>query len=128
MNDQVILSVAKKNGGLEVTTGGTGQDQLNAIRVAAAATFRVLHGARNLPEEMAAGVISAAVLDGIQDGYAERRRNEGDYPGTEQEVRRSHEREKEPAAGHSPGDGADRLQPGQAGHHVRVSGAGPRRG
>lgn len=48
MNDQVILSVAKKNGGLEVTTGGTGQDQLNAIRVAAAATFRVLHGARNL--------------------------------------------------------------------------------
>ena len=42
MNDQVILSVAKKNGGLEVTTGGTGQDQLNAIRVAAAATFRVM--------------------------------------------------------------------------------------
>lgn len=32
MNDQVILSVAKKNGGLEVTTGGTGQDQLNALR------------------------------------------------------------------------------------------------
>lgn len=73
MNDQVILSVAKKNGGLEVTTGGTGQDQLNAIRVAAAATFRVLHGARNLPEEMAAGVISAAVLDGIQEAM----RNDG---------------------------------------------------
>ena len=72
MNDQVILSVAKKNGGLEVTTGGTGQDQLNAIRVAAA-TFRVLHGARNLPEEMAAGVISAAVLDGIQEAM----RNDG---------------------------------------------------
>ena len=67
MNDQVILNVAKKNGGLEVTTGGTGQDQLNAIRVAAAATFRVLHGARNLPEEMAARAISAAVLDGIQE-------------------------------------------------------------
>ena len=66
MNDQVILSVTKRGGGLEVTTGGTGQDQLNAIRVAAAATFRVLHGTRNLPEEMAAGVISAAVLDGIQ--------------------------------------------------------------
>ena len=71
MNDQVILSVAKKNGGLEVTTGGTGQDQLNAIRVAAAATFRVLHGARNLPEEMAAGVISAAALDGIQEAYTD---------------------------------------------------------
>ena len=54
MNDQVILSVAKKNGGLEVTTGGTGQDQLNAIRVAAAA-------------------ISAAVLDGIQEAM----RNDG---------------------------------------------------
>ena len=36
--------------------------------------------------------------------------------------------EKEPAACHSPGDGADRLQPGHAGRHVRVSGAGPRRG
>lgn len=67
MNDQVILSVAKKNGGLEVTTGGTGQDQLNAIRVAAAATFRVLHGARNLSEGMAAGLISAAALDGIRE-------------------------------------------------------------
>lgn len=73
MNDQVILSVTKRGGGLEVTTGGTGQDQLNAIRVAAAATFRVLHGARNLPEEMAAGVISAAVLDGIQEAM----RNDG---------------------------------------------------
>lgn len=52
----------------------------------------------------------------------------GDRTGPEQEVRRSHEREKEPAAGHSPGDGADRLQPGQAGRHVRISGAGPRRG
>lgn len=41
--------------------------------VAAAATFRVLHGARNLPEEMAAGVISAAVLDGIQEAM----RNDG---------------------------------------------------
>lgn len=35
-------------------------------------------------------------------------------------MRRSHEREKEPAAGHSPGDGADRLQPGQAGRRVRA--------
>ena len=128
MNDQVILSVAKKNGGLEVTTGGTGQDQLNAIRVAAAATFRVLHGARNLPEEMAAGGDLRRRPGRDPGGYVERRKNEGDYPGPEWEVRRSHEREKEPAAGHAPGDGADRLQPGQACRHVRVSGAGPRRG
>ena len=74
MNDQVILSVTKRDGGLEVTTRGTGHDQLAAIEaVAAAATFRVLHGARNLPEEMAAGVISAAVLDGIQEAM----RNDG---------------------------------------------------
>lgn len=33
----------------------------------------------------------------------------GDRAGPEREVRRNHEREKEPAAGHSPGDGADRL-------------------
>ena len=42
MNDQIILNVTKRGGALEVTTRGTGQDQLNAIRVAAAATFRVL--------------------------------------------------------------------------------------
>lgn len=44
-----------------------------ATGAAAAETFRVLHGARNLPEEMAAGVISAAVLDGIQEAM----RNDG---------------------------------------------------
>ena len=73
MNDQIILNVTKRGGGLEVTTRGTGQDQLNAIRVAAAATFRVVSGERNLPEELAAGVISAAVLDGIREAM----RNDG---------------------------------------------------
>ena len=34
MNDQVILSVEKKSGGLEVTTRGTGHDQLAAIEAA----------------------------------------------------------------------------------------------
>lgn len=67
MNDQVILRVTKRNGGLEVTTAGTGNDQLAAIRVAAAATFRVLTAARRLPEEMAASAIASAVLDGIAE-------------------------------------------------------------
>ena len=31
MNDQIILNVTKRNGGLEVTTRGTGHDQLAAI-------------------------------------------------------------------------------------------------
>lgn len=31
MNDQVILSVTKRGGGLEVTTRGTGHDQLAAM-------------------------------------------------------------------------------------------------
>ena len=51
MNDQVILRVTKRNGGLEVNTSGTGNDQLAAIRVAAAATFRVLVAARRLPDD-----------------------------------------------------------------------------
>lgn len=67
MNDLVILSVTKRNGGLKVTTSGTGNDQLAAIRVAAADTFRVLTAARNLPEEMATSVIASAVLDGIAE-------------------------------------------------------------
>ncbi|MBM6724339.1 hypothetical protein [Pseudoflavonifractor phocaeensis] len=67
MNDQVILRVTKRNGGLEVTTAGTGNDQLAAMRVAAAATFRVLAAARRLPEEMATSVIASAVLDGIAE-------------------------------------------------------------
>ena len=67
MNDQVILRVTKRKGGLEVTTAGTGNDQLAAIRVAAAATFRVLTAARRLPEEMATSVIASAVLDGIAE-------------------------------------------------------------
>ena len=65
MNDQVILSVAKKNGGLEVTTGGTGQDQLNAIRVAASA-WRVMTANRNVPPDAATGVILLSVQRGIQ--------------------------------------------------------------
>ena len=32
MNDQIILNVTKRDGGLEVTTRGTGHDQLAAIR------------------------------------------------------------------------------------------------
>ena len=36
MNDQVILSVTKRGGGLEVTTRGTGHDQLAAIEAVAA--------------------------------------------------------------------------------------------
>lgn len=67
MNDQVILRVTKRNGGLEVTTAGTGNDQLAAMRVAAAATFRVLTAARRLPEEMATSVISSAVLGWIAE-------------------------------------------------------------
>lgn len=35
MNEQVILSVTRRNGGLEVTTRGTGHDQLAAILVIA---------------------------------------------------------------------------------------------
>lgn len=31
MNDQVILRVTKRNGGLEVNTSGTGNDQLAAM-------------------------------------------------------------------------------------------------
>lgn len=65
MNDQIILRVTKRNGGLEVNTSGTGNDQLAAIKVAAAATFRVLVAGRRLPEEMATSVIASAVLDGI---------------------------------------------------------------
>ena len=67
MNDQVILRVTKRNGGLEVNTSGTGNDQLAAIRAAAAATFRVLVAARRLPEEMATSAIASAVLDGIAE-------------------------------------------------------------
>lgn len=67
MNDQVILSVTKRGGGLEVATRGTGDDQLNAIRVATAATFRVLSDARRMPEGLAAKVIHGAVMDGIRE-------------------------------------------------------------
>lgn len=67
MNDQVILRVTKRNGGLEANTSGTGNDQLAAMRVAAAATFRVLTAARRLPEEMATSVIASAVLGGIAE-------------------------------------------------------------
>ena len=42
MNDQVILSVTKRGGGLEVTTRGTGHDQLAAIEAVAASAWRVM--------------------------------------------------------------------------------------
>ena len=85
MNDQVILRVTKRNGGLEVTTAGTGNDQLAAIRVAAAATFRVLTAARRLPEDMATSAIA-------RGGRKKRLQNEGDQPGRPREVRQNHER------------------------------------
>lgn len=66
MNEQVILSVTRRNGGLEVTTRGTGHDQLAAIEVAAASTWQVMAESRNVPPEMAAAAIMAAVQHGIQ--------------------------------------------------------------
>lgn len=41
MNDQIILNVTKRAGGLEVTTRGTGHDQLAAIEAVAASAWRV---------------------------------------------------------------------------------------
>ena len=49
MNDQVILSVTKRGGGLEVTTRGTGHDQLAAIEAVAASAWRVMTANRNVP-------------------------------------------------------------------------------
>ena len=66
MNEQVILSVTRRNGGLEVTTRGTGHDQLAAIEVAAASTWQVMAESRNVPPEMATAAIMAAVQHGIQ--------------------------------------------------------------
>ena len=66
MNEQVILSVTKRADELEVTTRGSGIDQLEAIRVAAAATFRVLTDTRRVQAEMAAAMISGIVLEGIR--------------------------------------------------------------
>lgn len=106
MNDQVILSVTKRDGGLEVTTRGTGHDQLAAIEAVAASAWRVMTANRNVPPDAATGVILLSVQRGIQKRAHE---HGGDRAGPEREVRRNHEREKEPAAGHSPGDGADRL-------------------
>lgn len=65
MNEQVILSVTRRNGGLEVTTRGTGHDQLAAIEVAAASTWQVMAESRHVPPEMATAAIMAAVQHGI---------------------------------------------------------------
>lgn len=67
MNDQVILSVTKKNGGLEIATRGTGREQLGAIEGAAAATWKVMAAVRNMPEKMATDLILAAVKEGIEN-------------------------------------------------------------
>lgn len=66
MNDQVILSVEKKNGGLEVTVRGTGRDQLEAIEAVAAIEWRVMTANRNVPPDAAAGVILFSAQRGIQ--------------------------------------------------------------
>lgn len=67
MNDQIILNVAKRGGGLEVTTRGTGHDQLAAIEaVAASAWRRVMTANRNVPPDAATGVILLSVQRGIQ--------------------------------------------------------------
>lgn len=60
------MSVTRRNGGLEVTTRGTGHDQLAAIEVAAASTWQVMAESRHVPPEMATAAIMAAVQHGIQ--------------------------------------------------------------
>ena len=65
MNEQVILSVTRRNGGLEVTTRGTGRDQLAAIEAAAASTWQDMAESRHVPPEMATAAIMAAVQHGI---------------------------------------------------------------
>ena len=109
MNDQVILSVTKRDGGLEVTTRGTGHDQLAAIEAVAASAWRVMTANRNAGRGHWRDPAFRAARD--PDCRRQKRAHEhgGDRAGPEREVRRNHEREKEPAAGHSPGDGADRL-------------------
>lgn len=57
MNDQIILNVTKRDGGLEVTTRGTGHDQLAAIEAVAASAWRVMTANRNVPPDAATGVI-----------------------------------------------------------------------
>ena len=66
MNDQVILSVEKKSGALEVTTRGTGNDQLAAIEAVAASAWRVMTANRNVPPDAATGVILLSVQRGIR--------------------------------------------------------------
>lgn len=66
MNDQIILNVTKRNGGLEVTTRGTGHDQLAAIEAVAASAWRVMTANRNVPPDAATGVILLSVQRGIQ--------------------------------------------------------------
>ena len=66
MNDQIILNVTKRDGGLEVTTRGTGHDQLAAIEAVAASAWRVMTANRNVPPNAATGVILLSVQRGIQ--------------------------------------------------------------
>ena len=68
MNDQVILSVTKRDGGLEVTTRGTGHDQLAAIEAVADSAWRVMTANRNVTPDAATGVILLSVQRGIQIG------------------------------------------------------------
>lgn len=90
MNDQIILNVTKRDGGLRVA----GYDR-QPERAAGRGHWRdpAFRAARD------------------PDCRRQKRAHEhgGDRAGPEREVRRNHEREKEPAAGHSPGDSADRL-------------------
>ena len=101
MNDQVILSVTKRGGGLEVTTRGTGHDQLAAIEAVAASAWRVMTANRNVPPDAATGVILLSVQRGIQTAAGKKRAHEhgGDRAGPEREVRRSHEGQKRTCAG-----------------------------
>lgn len=66
MNDKIILNVTKRDGGLEVTTRGTGHDQLAAIEAVAATAWRVMTANRNVPPDAATGVILLSVQRGIQ--------------------------------------------------------------
>lgn len=109
MNEQVILSVTRRNGGLEVTTRGTGHDQLAAIEVAAASTWQVMAESRHVPPEMATAAIMARCAARDPCSGHKKRGYEGDRTGPKREMRRNHAREKEPAAGPSSGDGADGL-------------------
>ncbi len=111
MNDQIILNVTKRDGGLEVTTRGTGARPTGGHR--GGGGLRVA-GYDRQPERAAGrGHWRDPAFRAARDPDCRRQKRAhehgGDRAGPEREVRRNHEREKEPAAGHSPGDSADRL-------------------